>query len=152
MLQSIVRRPYTRPIAGDHRSVPSVSLRLLAIGTQERLGSLVRQAGWQRHHLSMAYTGLAARDLVQGQRFDLVLIALPLSDMDGLALCRQLRADGMEAPLILLSPRGSVDDCVAGFDAGADEYLVEPIAIEVLRARLTALLRRHGPLLVPIAL
>ena len=62
----------------------------------------------------------------------------------GLETCRRLRADGDDVPILVLTARDSVADRVAGLDAGADDYLVKPFALEELLARLRALLRRSG--------
>ena len=70
--------------------------------------------------------------------------------LDGLAACRRLRAEGDRTPVLLLTARDAVADRVAGLDAGADDYLVKPFALEELLARVSALLRRanggNGPL------
>jgi two-component system response regulator MprA len=65
--------------------------------------------------------------------------------MDGLEACRRLRAGGDRTPVLMLTARDGVSDRVAGLDAGADDYLVKPFALEELQARLRALLRRAGP-------
>ena len=62
--------------------------------------------------------------------------------MDGLEACRRLRADGNDVPVLMLTARDAVGDRVAGLDAGADDYLVKPFALEELLARVRALLRR----------
>jgi two-component system response regulator MprA len=73
---------------------------------------------------------------------DVVLLDVLLPGMDGLAVCRQLRARGNTVPILMLTARDLVGDRVAGLDAGADDYLVKPFALEELRARVRALLRR----------
>jgi len=65
-----------------------------------------------------------------------------MPDVDGLEVCRRLRATGDRTPVLMLTARDSVDDRVAGLDAGADDYLVKPFALRELQARLRALLRR----------
>jgi two-component system response regulator MprA len=65
--------------------------------------------------------------------------------VDGLEVCRRLRASGDRTPVLMLTARDAVADRVAGLDAGADDYLVKPFALEELLARLRALLRRSGP-------
>jgi two-component system response regulator MprA len=73
---------------------------------------------------------------------DLVVLDVAMPGMDGLAVCRRLRAKGLALPILLLTARDAVGDRVAGLDAGADDYLVKPFAPEELLARLRALLRR----------
>ena len=65
--------------------------------------------------------------------------------VDGLEVCRRLRAAGDRTPVLMLTARDAVDDRVAGLDAGADDYLVKPFALRELKARLRALLRRTDP-------
>ncbi|MFN8173504.1 MAG: response regulator transcription factor [Solirubrobacteraceae bacterium] len=73
---------------------------------------------------------------------DLVVLDVAMPGMDGLAVCRRLRAAGVAAPVLMLTARDAVADRVAGLDAGADDYLVKPFAPEELLARLRALGRR----------
>lgn len=86
--------------------------------------------------------GLAALRAVAEQDPDLVVLDLGLPGMDGLAVCRRLRADGDDRPVLVLTARDGVDDRVTGLDVGADDYLVKPFALEELLARIRALLRR----------
>jgi two-component system response regulator MprA len=83
--------------------------------------------------------GLAA---VERSVPDLLVVDVTMPGVDGLALCRRLRAKGLGVPILLLTARDAVADRVAGLDAGADDYLVKPFAAEELLARVRALLRR----------
>ena len=76
---------------------------------------------------------------------DVVVLDVSMPDVDGLEVCRRLRAAGDPTPVLMLTARVAVGDRVAGLDAGADDYLVKPFALEELLARLRALLRRAGP-------
>src|SRR5437870_4573766 len=75
---------------------------------------------------------------------DAVVLDVLMPDIDGLEVCRRLRAIGDATPVLLLTARDSVGDRVEGLDAGADDYLVKPFAVEELFARLRALLRRSA--------
>ena len=86
--------------------------------------------------------GLAALSAIAAHDPDLVVLDLGLPGMDGLAVCRRLRADGHDRPVLVLTARDGVDDRVTGLDVGADDYLVKPFALEELLARIRALLRR----------
>ncbi len=80
---------------------------------------------------------------------DVIVLDVTMPGIDGLAICRRLRAKGLVTPILMLTARDAVPDRVAGFDAGADDYLVKPFALEELVARLRALTRRGvegGPL------
>ncbi|WP_372791764.1 response regulator transcription factor [Paraconexibacter sp.] len=76
---------------------------------------------------------------------DAMLLDLTMPDLDGLEVLRQLRAAGEEVPICVLSARNEVDDRVLGLEAGADDYVVKPFALEEVAARLNALLRRRPP-------
>jgi len=76
---------------------------------------------------------------------DAILLDLQLPDVDGLEICRRIRASGDRTPVLMVTARDAVDDRVAGLDAGADDYLVKPFDLSELFARLRALLRRRGP-------
>jgi len=91
----------------------------------------------------VAYTGEDALACAEQHVFDAALLDIMLPDMSGLDVCREIRARS-DAIIVMLTARGSVSDRVIGLDAGADDYLVKPFAIEELMARLRALTRR-GP-------
>ena len=74
---------------------------------------------------------------------DALVLDLQLPDLDGLAVCRRIREAGDDTPILMLTARHGIDDRVQGLDAGADDYLVKPFALEELLARLRALLRRR---------
>ena len=76
---------------------------------------------------------------------DVVVLDVLMPVLDGLSVCRRLRAQGDGTPILLLTARSAVPDRVSGLDAGADDYLPKPFALDELLARLRALLRRHGP-------
>ncbi len=81
---------------------------------------------------------------------DLIVLDVGLPVLDGIAVCRRLRSKGLATPILMLTARDAVSDRVAGLEAGADDYLVKPFAIQELVARIRALTRRHqdaGPLL-----
>jgi two-component system, OmpR family, response regulator MprA len=86
--------------------------------------------------------GGAALAAVERAVPDVVVLDVAMPGLDGLAVCRRLRARGLGVPVLLLTARDTVSDRVAGLDAGADDYLVKPFATEELLARVRALLRR----------
>jgi len=96
----------------------------------------------QGYAVDTAYTGLEALDWVESVAFDLIILDILLPGMDGLSVCRDLRKKGHHLPVLILTARDSIDDRVAGLDAGADDYLVKPFAIKELMARLRAIVRR----------
>ena len=90
--------------------------------------------------------GQAALDTILVKTPDAAVLDVMMPFLDGLSVCKELRHRGNRTPILLLTARHEVGDRVAGLDAGADDYLVKPFAIDELLARVRALLRRHAPL------
>ena len=95
-------------------------------------------------------TGIAALEALLVSDYDMVLLDLGLPDIDGFEVCRRWRARGGRTPILMLTARGSLSARVAGLDAGADDYLAKPFAIEELLARMRALARRPADALDPV--
>ena len=89
--------------------------------------------------------GQAALDTILVKTPDAAVLDVMMPFLDGLSVCRELRHRGNRTPILLLTARHEVGDRVAGLDAGADDYLVKPFAVDELLARVRALLRRHAP-------
>jgi len=87
-------------------------------------------------------SGKPAAARLQGEAFQAAVLDLGLPDIDGIELCRGLRHDGIQTPILMLTARDGLDDKLIGFRAGADDYLSKPFAFEELLARLTVLIRR----------
>ena len=107
----------------------------------------------QALHRALSFEGYAVRSAPDGQSAldalltdpaDAILLDVAMPGIDGLEVCRRLRAAGDRTPILMLTARHATADRVAGLDAGADDYLVKPFALEELLARLRALLRRTG--------
>ncbi|WP_310148808.1 response regulator transcription factor [Luteimonas sp. 3794] len=93
--------------------------------------------------LDFAHDGVTAMNLALAHPFDVIVLDLMMPRMDGLVLCRKLRTEaGIETPVLMLTARDTLDDRLKGFDAGADDYLVKPFALQELHARIRALYRR----------
>jgi len=88
--------------------------------------------------------GPSALQAAQRDHFDLVLLDVMLPELDGFRVCAQLRARGDHTPVLMLTAKGSEEDIVHGFDAGADDYVTKPFSVRELAARVQALLRRAG--------
>ncbi|WP_233149840.1 response regulator transcription factor [Kineosporia sp. A_224] len=106
--------------------------------------SLERSLEFEGYTVVSATDGEAGLAAVATHRPDLVLLDLGLPKVDGLEVCRRLRAAGDGVPVLMLTARESTGDRVRGLDAGADDYLPKPFALEELFARVRALLRRAG--------
>ncbi|MBF6131480.1 response regulator transcription factor [Nocardia otitidiscaviarum] len=104
--------------------------------------SLRRSLTFNGYTVDLAVDGVDALDKVVGQRPDALVLDVMMPRLDGLEVCRRLRSTGDDLPILVLTARDSVSERVAGLDAGADDYLPKPFALEELLARLRALLRR----------
>jgi two-component system, OmpR family, response regulator MprA len=107
--------------------------------------ALDRALRFEGYETEMAGDGLGALSAMAERPADAVVLDVAMPRVDGLEVCRRLRASGDPTPILLLTARVSVSERVAGLDAGADDYLVKPFALEELLARLRALLRRSAP-------
>jgi two-component system, OmpR family, response regulator MprA len=103
---------------------------------------LERTLAAEGYEVASAADGGAALASVERSAPDVVVLDVAMPGLDGLAVCRRLRAKGLALPILLLTARDAVADRVAGLDSGADDYLVKPFASEELVARVRALLRR----------
>jgi two-component system response regulator MprA len=104
--------------------------------------SLRRSLQFNGYQVELAGDGRQALDAVAAQRPDAMVLDVMMPRLDGLEVCRRLRGTGDDLPILVLTARDAVSDRVAGLDAGADDYLPKPFALEELLARLRALLRR----------
>jgi two-component system, OmpR family, response regulator MprA len=104
--------------------------------------SLSRALELKRYRVDLAADGGQALELMATVKVDAVVLDLMMPGLDGLEVCRRLRAGGDPTPVLMLTARDAIGDRVSGLDAGADDYLVKPFALDELLARLRALLRR----------
>lgn len=122
------------------------AMRLLVVdddpGISESLGRALRREGYD---VAFAADGEAALASVAHDAPDAMVLDVAMPRLDGLSVCRRLRADGNRIPILVLTARHSLGDRVAGLDAGADDYLVKPFVLEELLARLRAIMRRAAP-------
>ena len=122
-------------------------MRLLLVEDQADLAANVADhlAGLG-HDVQLCADGETAFGAARHGHFDMLILEVMLPRLDGLSVCRSLRQEGLEQlPILMLTARDSVEDRVAGLDAGADDYLVKPFALAELEARVRALLRRVQP-------
>ncbi|WP_027346607.1 response regulator transcription factor [Hamadaea tsunoensis] len=104
--------------------------------------SLARTLRFEGYEVATADDGQQALTAVAGGEPDALVLDVSMPALDGLSACRHLRSEGVFVPVLMLTARDGVGDRVAGLDAGADDYLVKPFAMQELLARLRALLRR----------
>jgi DNA-binding response OmpR family regulator len=119
--------------------------RVLVVEDDEAIADVVRRALRQAgHDVRTAGDGVAALDAAGEFTPDLVVLDLGLPRLDGVEVCRRLRAES-DAPILILTARTDVDDRVEGLDSGADDYLAKPFEVKELLARSRALMRRRPP-------
>jgi two-component system response regulator MprA len=107
--------------------------------------SLRRSLAFNGYTVDLAEDGVEALEAITNERPDALVLDVMMPRLDGLEVCRQLRSSGDDLPILVLTARDTVSERVSGLDAGADDYLPKPFALEELLARLRALLRRTGP-------
>ena len=119
-------------------------MRILVVEDNRRLSkSLKTSLEEHGYAVDVAYDGAEGEDFALAAPYDLILLDVMLPQKDGFSLCRDLRQQGINAPILMLTARDTVDDRVSGLDSGADDYLVKPFSMSELSARLRALLRRN---------
>jgi two-component system response regulator MprA len=120
--------------------------RVIVVDDDEALRNAVRRAlRLDGYDVDTAVDGADALAHLERLRADVVVLDVLMPVLDGVSLCRRLRAAGDRTPVLMLTARHAVSDRVVGLDAGADDYLTKPFALEELLARVRALLRRSHP-------
>jgi two-component system response regulator MprA len=121
-------------------------MRILVVDDEPAVREALRRAlQLEGYDVELAGDGVEALERLAANGVDAVLLDVMMPRLDGLETCRRLRRDGNPLPVLMLTARDAVSDRVAGLDAGADDYVVKPFALEELLARLRALLRRLAP-------
>lgn len=120
-------------------------MRILVVEDEEKVASFLRRALEEAGYaVDVAHDGQTGLNFARAADYDLLVLDYLLPKMSGLELCRALRAEGRDAPILMVTARDALEDKVAGLDAGADDYLTKPFSIDELLARARALLRRRG--------
>jgi two-component system response regulator MprA len=121
-------------------------MKVLVVDDEPSVRSALQRAlALERYEVSLAEDGQQALDTLAEGVVDAIVLDVMMPRIDGLEVCRRLRAAGDRTPVLMLTARDAIDDRVDGLDAGADDYLVKPFALRELNARLRALLRRVEP-------
>ena len=124
----------------------------MVVEDDPRMAALLVQAlSEEGHVVTSASDGLKALAVLSTEPFDAAVLDVMLPGIDGLTVARRLRAGGIRTPLLLLTARDRISDVVTGLDAGADDYLTKPFALDELLARIRALGRR-GPVTQAVVL
>ena len=121
------------------------AMRVLVVEDEKKTASFVRKAlQAEGHAVDVLHDGTQALAAIDTTPFDVVVLDVMLPGRDGLSVVRQMREKNNSTPVLLLTARGSVGERVEGLNAGADDYLSKPFALEELIARVRALGRRNG--------
>ena len=127
--------------AGDEKERPA---RVLVVDDEEIIVEMLTMGlNYEGFEVSVARTGFEALEQARSARPDIVVLDVMLPGIDGVEVCRRLRAAG-DVGILMLTARGEVEDRVTGLDSGADDYLVKPFTFRELLARVGAILRRKG--------
>jgi DNA-binding response OmpR family regulator len=119
-------------------------MKILVIEDEPKVASFIKQGlEEQSKDVTICYDGFFGKKLASENYYDVIIMDLMIPYLNGLDLCKSLRADGLKTPILMLTALGTTDDKVIGLDAGADDYLVKPFEFKELLARLRALTKRY---------
>ena len=120
-------------------------MRVLLVEDNHRLNNSLRMSLVEDGYaVDPAFDGQEGEDLARSVSYDAIILDIMLPKKDGFEVCRNLRANRVNTPILMLTARDAVEDRVTGLDTGADDYLVKPFSLSELRARLRALMRRES--------
>lgn len=119
------------------------TMRILVVEDEHKIANSIKR-GFEQESWAcdVAYDGEEGYDMAVSEEYDTIVLDLMLPKMDGVSVCKKLRAEGIHTPILMLTARGTLNDKVGGLNSGADDYLVKPFAFEELIARVKALVRR----------
>jgi len=118
-------------------------MRILLVEDEKKIASFVKKGLREEHYIvDVAADGEKALFQAEINPYDLIILDIMLPGKDGIEVCRQLRSEKIDVPILMLTARDRVKDKISGLDSGADDYLTKPFAFEELLARVRALLRR----------
>jgi heavy metal response regulator len=118
-------------------------MRILVVEDEKKVASFIKKGLEEEHYaVDIAYDGEEGLTLAQINEYDLILLDIMLPILDGMEVLRQIRRNGSNVPVLMLTAKDSVEDIVTGLDGGSDDYLTKPFSFAELVARVRALLRR----------
>ena len=118
-------------------------MRILLVEDELKIANFIERGLKEEHYaVDVVYNGEEALNMADMNPYDLIILDLMLPDRDGLSVCKTLRNNKINTPILMLTAKSGIRDKVSGLDSGADDYLTKPFAFEELLARVRALLRR----------
>ena len=119
-------------------------MKLLLVEDHKEIAQIIFEYFEMKGHvLDYAADGRQGLSLAEGAHYDVIILDIMLPHMDGLTVCKKLRENGVDTPVLMLTARDQNEDILAGYEHGTDGYLVKPFDLKVLEARVQALHRRH---------
>ena len=119
-------------------------MKLLVVEDEPKVASFLKQGlEEQSYEVSIAYDGIFAKKMALDNEFDAIILDVMIPYLNGMEVARELRAEGIKTPILMLTALGATDEKVSGLDAGADDYLEKPFEFRELLARLRALTKRY---------
>lgn len=121
-------------------------MKVLLVEDEERVVSFIRKGiSAEGYEVAVAYDGRTGLSLFRKDLYDIIILDVNLPQINGFELCRLIRTENEDIPVLMLTALDSLADKAEGFNAGADDYLAKPFEFQELLLRLRALTRRHGP-------
>jgi two-component system copper resistance phosphate regulon response regulator CusR len=122
--------------------------KILVIEDEVKTAQSIRQ-GLEEHqfHVDIAYDGIMGKRMALRNKYDMIITDIIMPGKNGIDLCRELRKENLQAPILMLTALGTIADKLEGFDSGADDYLAKPFEFKELLARIKALLKRNPQIL-----
>jgi two-component system, OmpR family, copper resistance phosphate regulon response regulator CusR len=121
-------------------------MKILVVEDERKVAAFIQQGLEELgNQVDVAFDGLSGKKMAEEKRYDFLVLDLLLPGMSGLEVCKALRAKQPRLPILMLTALGTSEDKLAGFDSGADDYLVKPFEFSELVARIKALVRRANP-------
>jgi DNA-binding response OmpR family regulator len=118
-------------------------MRILVVEDEHKIAQSIKKGLEQESYaVDVSYDGGTGYDMAVSEEYDLIILDLMLPVMDGLELCKKLRRESIQTPILMLTAKTQIDDKVTGLNTGADDYLTKPFAFVELLARIKALSRR----------
>ena len=118
-------------------------MRILLVEDEKKIADFIKRGLKEEGYaIDTSYDGEDGLFLAKTNDYDLIILDLMLPKIDGLTLCKRLKSEGVDCPVMMLTAKSEIKDKVAGLDSGADDYLTKPFAFEELLARIRAILRK----------
>ncbi len=118
-------------------------MRILVVEDEHKIAASLKKGLEQENYsVDVSYDGIEGYDLASSEEYDAILLDLMLPGMDGVSICKKLRENKLNTPILMLTARSELEDKVNGLNFGADDYITKPFSFEELLARLRAVLRR----------